>query len=226
MKITKAEYDALPEALKALYKVSGDGYESTFKTAEEHELEIRGLKDNNAALLLEKKQAKEQAENEARERQRIADEAAAKTGNVEALRTSYEAKLKALGEKSESTISGLKKTVSDLTVGTTAKDLSAKLFGKNAGIAGHIVASRLALEEQDGKHVVRVLGTDGKPSAATLEDLEKEIRGNKDYASVLVEPPSGGMNPDKLHQSEQKASFSGSNSLLDAARKIEQGLAE
>lgn len=222
MKITKAEYDALPDSMKGLYKADGEGYVSTFKTAEEVEAEIKGLKENNAALILEKQQAKKIADDEAAEKQRIADEAAAKAGDVEALRKSYDAKIEELTTASETTINGLKKTVSDLTVGAAAKDLSAKLFGKNAGIAGHIVASRLTLEEKDGAHVVRVLGADGKPSAATVEDLEKEIRGNKDYASVLVNPPSGGVDPNNPSPGNggSTTNVTGSNPMLEKARAI------
>ncbi|WPH67437.1 hypothetical protein EE09_30 [Escherichia phage vB_EcoS-EE09] len=55
MKLTKAEYDALPEGMKALFVADGDGYKSTFMTAEEVQAEIKGLKDNNAKLVSEKK---------------------------------------------------------------------------------------------------------------------------------------------------------------------------
>ena len=76
MKITKAEYDALPEMMKGLYKAEGDGYVATFKTAEEHEEEVSGLKTQNAALIGEKKDAKKKAEEaEQRAYERIANTA-------------------------------------------------------------------------------------------------------------------------------------------------------
>lgn len=199
MKITKAEYDALPEMMKGLYKADGEGYVATFKTAEEHEQEVSGLKQQNAALIGEKKDAKKKAEEAEAERLRLAEEANIKNGDVDALRTSYEKKLADQKTGFEAQIQKLTGTVTSLTVGSAAKDLSAQLFGKNAAIAGHLVSSRLTMEDVNGVPTVRVLGADGKPSAATLEDLAKEIRGNAEYASVLVAPASGTPAADNLN---------------------------
>ena len=216
MKITKAEYDALPEMMKGLYKADGEGYVATFKTAEEHEEEVSGLKSQNATLIGEKKDAKKKAEEAEAERQRIADEKSANAGDVEALRTSYEKKLSDQKVGFETQIQQLTGTVTSLTVGSAAKDLSAQLFGKNATIAGHLVSSRLTMEDVNGVPTVRVLGADGKPSAESLEDLAKEIRGNAEYASVLVAPASGTPNPDKLNDVGKNHSFGGDSMTQEA----------
>ena len=216
MKITKAEYDALPEMMKGLYKAEGDGYVATFKTAEEHEQEVSGLKPQNAALIGEKKDAKKKAEEAEAERQRIADEKSASAGDVEALRTSYEKKLSDQKTGFEAQIQQLTGTVTSLTVGSAAKDLSAQLFGKNAAIAGHLVSSRLTMEDVNGVPTVRVLGADGKPSAASLDDLAKEIRGNAEYASVLVAPASGTPKPEKFNDVGKNHSFGGDSMTQEA----------
>ena len=39
---------------------------------------------------------------------------------------------------------------------------------------------------QDGTPIVRVLDANGKPSAMSIEDLEKEISANKAFAPLLV----------------------------------------
>lgn len=219
MKLTKEQYDALPDGLKAQYKADGDGYSPTFKTAEEFDTELAGLKSQVESLIGEKREAKSKAEKEAAERQRIADEAAAKNGDVEALRASYDGKLASLQKAFDDYKAGSTKQISDLTVGAAADSLASKLFGKNASIAGHVVRSRLTMEEVDGKPVVRVLDKDGKPSAATIEDLQKEISGNKDYSSVLVTPPSGAVITDKLNDVSKTQQFGG-NTMTQRAIEL------
>lgn len=49
-----------------------------------------------------------------------------------------------------------------------------------------VIEARLAADEQEGEMVTRVKGADGKMSALTLDDLEKEIRANKSYAPILI----------------------------------------
>lgn len=194
MKLTKEQYDALPEGLKALYKADGDGYVATFVTAEE----VQGLRDNNAALLLEKKQAQDketEAQRIAREAQEKADREA---GNIAALDKSWGEKLTAAEAKAAADVERYQKALHAATVGSAATELAAKLFGPNAGIMKSHVLNRLTMEEKDGEFVVRVL-KDGKPSALTMDELDKEFRANKDFASVLTGSGAGGgpRNPSK-----------------------------
>lgn len=192
MKLTKEQYEALPDALKALYVADGDGYAPTFKTAEQVAEELAGLKTNNQKLLDEKKaekEAREKAEKEAREK---ADDAARKSGDVEALEKSWQKKFADYDAANSGRLDAYRKQISDLTVGNAASELASKLFGKNAGIMKGHVANRLSLEEsEDGSLKVRVM-QDGKPSALSLEDLEKEFRSNADFASVLAGTAPGG----------------------------------
>lgn len=46
-------------------------------------------------------------------------------------------------------------------------------------------SKRLSVEEIDGNPVVRVLGTDGKASALSLDELKKEFLDNKDYSTII-----------------------------------------
>lgn len=188
MKLTKEQYDALPDHMKALFVADGEGYVSTFATAEE----VKGLRENNAALLAEKKEAQDKetaAQKAAREAQEKADREA---GNIAALDKSWGEKLtaveKAAAEREARFVNALTKS----TVGAAASDLANKLFGANAGIMKHHITGRLSMEEKDGDFTVRVLDKDGKPSAMTLEDLSKEFSANKEFASVLVGNGSGG----------------------------------
>lgn len=192
MKLTKEQYDALPDFAKALYAADGDGYSPTFKTAEEVKTELAGLKANNDKLLGEKKAEKEARAAAEKAAKEAAEEAARKNGDVAALDKSWQDKFTAYDNENKGRTEAYRKQIADLTVGSAANDLAAKLFGKNAGIMKGHVANRLTLEEgEDGSLKVRVL-KDGKPSAATLEDLEKEFRSNADFASVLAGTPAGG----------------------------------
>lgn len=192
MKLTKAEYDALPEGMKALFVADGDGYKATFMTVEEVQAEIKGLKDNNAKLVGEKKAEAErraEAERLAKEKE---EAAARKNGDLEAIDKSWQDKFTKYDADTKGKIEAYRKQIHDLTIGSAAKDLASKLFGKNAGIMQRHVMDRLALEEgEDGSLKVRVL-QDGKPSALTMEELEKEFRSNEDFASVLAGTPAGG----------------------------------
>lgn len=134
----------------------------------------------------------------------IAD-ARAKGEDVEAIRKDSESRIKNLQEQIESVAKDAKKALRD----KTAFELATKLFGDSAEIALPAIKTRLRWADEDGKTVIRVLGTDGKASAASLTDLEAELRGNKAYAPILKvgqasgsgasqgTPLAGGMGGDK-----------------------------
>ena len=68
-----------------------------------------------------------------------------------------------------------------------AQALASKLFGKNAALLQHHVVGRLALEQgENGEFKTRVLDKDGKASAMSLADLEKEFSGREDFKGLLV----------------------------------------
>ncbi|AHG23461.1 hypothetical protein O197_45 [Edwardsiella phage eiAU-183] len=186
-KIDSAAFDALDDAVKGLYNKSGDDYVLAVEGLED----VSGLKSQVAALLNEKKteaekrRAAEEAEKQARE------EAARKAGDVEALDKSWQEKLAKVQAEASGRTELLSKKVQDLTIGATARDLASRVFGKNAGLMLPHVAPRLSLEEVDGDFKVRVM-KDGKPSAMSLDDLEKEFRTNADYAAVVVASGAGG----------------------------------
>lgn len=226
MKLTKEQYENLPEALKALYVADGDGYSPTFKTAEQVEEEVSGLKANNQKLVdekraeAEKRTAAEKAEREAR------DAAARKNGDIEALDASWQQKFAEYDNQNKGKLESYHKQITALTLGSAAKDLSSKLFGKSASIMQRHIEDRLSLEEgEDGALKVRVL-KDGKPSALTLEDLDKEFRANADFAPFLAGTPSGGLpkgNPQPVDSGKPSISMThtfGTSSLTDQAKKI------
>lgn len=192
MKITKEQYDALPDFMKATFKADGDGYTNGEVSADEVETITAGLKANNQALLDEKRTETEKRTAAEKAAKEAADKAARDAGNIEAVDKSWQEKFAEYDANTKGKLESYHTQISKLTVGNAATQLAAKLFGKNAGIMQRHVAERMTLEETDGgEFKVRIL-KDGKPSALTTDDLEKEFRANADFASVLAGSAAGG----------------------------------
>lgn len=182
-KISKAEWEKLSDEQKAQYTAKGDDYQ----------LQIEGLPDfdamqaNMQRLLDEAKQAKK-AKTDAEARAAAeAEEAARKNGNVEALEKSWGEKLAQSEAAHKAELAKYHGQVSKLMVTNEAQALASKLFGKNAALLQHHVVGRLALEQgENGEFKTRVLDKDGKASAMSLADLEKEFSGREDFKGLLV----------------------------------------
>lgn len=187
--ITKAEYDALSDEQKALYNAKGEGYQ----VAIEGLPDFAAMESKLTTLLDEKKKGKEAQTAAEKAAQEKADEAARLAGDVATLEKSWQAKLDKMTETHTSELGRYKGQVQSLMIGDVAKTVAGKLFGKNAAIMLPHVTKRLALESaEDGSFKTRILDEKGQPSAASLDDLEKEFSGNADYASVLVTTQAAG----------------------------------
>lgn len=183
-KVTKAEFDALPEALKEHYKEVGDHYLLDSDDAEE----LRKAKEREAEERKREKEradAAEKAQREAEERERVAkEEAAKKKGDIAALELSWKEKSeKAVADektKREATEAQLRMLLVDNVAISIANEISTspKL------IIPHLKA-RMAAELTGDKPITRVLDADGKPSALSLDDLKKEFVANADFAAII-----------------------------------------
>lgn len=141
------------------------------------------LKAKNEELLGETKAAKAKAREEAEARQKAADEAAAKNGDVDALNKSWEAKLAARETELAGEVSARDAQLLDLTVNAEARRIASELAipGSADVLLPHIKAR---LKYENGK--VTVLDTEGKPSASTPAELAKEIANDKRFAPLIV----------------------------------------
>jgi len=54
------------------------------------------------------------------------------------------------------------------------------------------IRSRLAVDYVDGNPITRVLGPDGKPSAATLDELKAEFVANEAFAPIIAGSKASG----------------------------------
>jgi hypothetical protein len=120
--------------------------------------------------------------------------------NADRLEQSYKQKLvdshKELTDKYTGEITTLNGSLRKVLVENVALALSTDLAGESSEILLPHITKRLAVEMIDGEAITRVLDKDGKPSAATLEDLRKEFLTNKKFSAVLIGSKASGSGAD------------------------------
>lgn len=228
MKLTKAQYDALPDGLKALYKATGeDSYEPTFITAEDHENGIQGLKKKNEELIGKDKASREAAAEAERLRLQAEEDANRKNGNVEALDASWKKKVEDMTAAHQKELADRDGFITKTLVDSKAKELANTLGGKSSAVLLPHITPRLTVEKgEDGNYSTRILDAQGKPSALTMEELAKEFRSNESFAGVIVEPSSSGMGGGLTDTGKPAAkqdfmgSLSGNGDMLAEAMKL------
>lgn len=230
MKLTKAQWEELPDGLKALYKATGeDTYEPTFITAEDHEQSISGLKKKNEELIGKDKASREAAAAAEAERLRIEEEANRKNGNVEALDASWKKKFEEQENQFKAELAGRDAFITKTLVDAKANELASTLGRDSAAVLLPHIKPRLSVEKgEDGSYSTRILDKDGKPSALTMAELEKEFRSDKAFAGVITEPSSSGLggglrdtgNPAKDTGKGLMGSLSGNSDMLAEAMKL------
>lgn len=185
-----AKLEDVKEEFRSLYKEDGAGG---------FVLMIEGDDQEDAGALKRakdhEKEARKAAEKEAKELRDKLDEitagAARKTGDIEALEKSWGEKLSKREAELLKEIEGRDGHLNKLLVDNVAQSLAAKLSVSPAVIMPHI-KSRLQAEFKEGAGVTRVLDATGKPSAMTLDELEAEFRGNKDFAPIIIASKASG----------------------------------
>jgi alanyl-tRNA synthetase len=183
-KLTKTEFDALPDALKEHYKASGDNYLLESDDA----AELRAAKDRETE---ERKREKERADklqlekDEAERLKRDAELAKAKKDkDVEALEASWKQ------EKDNAVAAERLKTekrevqLREVLVENEAIKLADEISTSSVLILPHIRA-RLRAELDGEKAVTRVLDEKGEVSAKTLADLKKELVDNPAFKAII-----------------------------------------
>lgn len=196
LKLEVEKLEDVEEAQRPLYveKEGGGGFQlavegmeniGALKRSTEHEraehgktkAELKKIKDAQAAI-----------DEKAR---KAADEAALKSGDLEAYRKSAEKQraddLAAKDAEYQPKLLKLDGTVRRLLVSDVATRVASELAIKGSeGPLAKLISDRLAVEERDGEHVTVVRGLDGKPSALTVDDLKKEILSDKALAPLLA----------------------------------------
>ena len=153
-----------------------------------YRLKVEGIEDTSGLKkkvdeLLNEKKAAAKARQEAEEAAaRAAEEAARKSGDVSALEKSWQEKYaKGIGEK-DSELSALRGSLNKMLVDNVAVSLANELAvqGSAAILIPHIKA-RLDIDTTGGEPKTIVLGTDGKRSALTVDELKAEFAANQAF---------------------------------------------
>lgn len=155
--------------------------------------DVSGLKKKVDELLAEKK-ASDHKRKEAEELARkAAEEAARKSGDVSALEKSWQEKLATTQAEKDAEIQRLSGSLKNIMVDNVAIQAANDIACEGSAVVllPHIRA-RLAMESVDGVPVTRVLGPDGKPSAATIEELKAEFVANPAFAGIIAGSKASG----------------------------------
>ena len=184
-KITaQADFDALPDAIKAEYKKEGD----IWLLDSDDATELRTAKDREAKRArdaeAERDRLKKEAEDAARVIQDAKDEAARKAGDVAAIEKSWSDKYEAEKTEGKKREAALQAQIDTLLVTNVANQIAGDISTVPDLLSGPI-AKRLKAEITDGVAITRVLDADGKPSAMSIDELKKEFVANPKYAAII-----------------------------------------
>lgn len=179
--------DGLDESQKGLY-VEKDGKFSLDVNLGDMFVpssDVTGLKANHDKLLAEKKEAQRQAKEAAAEAQRIADENAAKSGDVESLTKSWAEKEKSYQEQ----LNGFKQKEDNFEISKAADNVVEGLAeGANAKLLKEFVKKRLKREAGE----VKVVDAHGNLTISTLDDLKAEFEKDETYNSLKIGSKASG----------------------------------
>lgn len=221
LKLELDKLDGLDDAVKSFYEEK-DG---KFRLKVDGVPDVSGLKNKVDQLLTEKKEADRKAKESAEAAEAERQAALAKSGDIDALRQSYEAKLTKREKELMDQLSGLQSQVHGLTVGQTAMAVAVELAmdGSSDVLLPH-VKQRLSMEIVDGQAVTRVLDKAGKPSAMTVEELKTEFAANPAFAPIIKASKAAGGGASGGNNSgggapKSKASLTGAQSERVAALK-------
>ncbi|CDH23180.1 hypothetical protein [Xenorhabdus bovienii] len=179
--LTKEEFDALTDEQKAMYKENNGKYQLQIEGMPEIP-DVSGLQRKVDELLSEKKSEQEKRRQAEEAAKKAAEEQARKNGDIESLEKSWSEKLTAREKELLAQLEDKDSNLRTLLVDNVAQFLATKLAGDSAQLLMPHIKSRLIVEE--GK--TRVIDAEGKPSALTIDDLEKEFRSNKLFAPVVI----------------------------------------
>lgn len=155
--------------------------------AEAVEKETGGLRSKVDELLGEAKKAKSKAREEEEARVKAAEEAAKKSGDVEALEKSWTEKFTTRETELTSALGEKDKIIANLTAGNAAKQIATELAVKGSeSLLERVVSDRLGVEIVEGQPKVIVKDAAGQRSALTMDDLKKELREDAALKPVIA----------------------------------------
>jgi hypothetical protein len=184
MELTQAEYDALSNDNKKLFKKDGDNWTSATKAADDDD--TSGLK---SALQKERDEVK-RLKQEQKDREAAAtkdnEERLKREGSIADLELSWKQKMDTAITEKDVTIQKRDAALHKLLAESHADSLAREISTVPKVMKDQLL-KRITVEYDDtGEPKTRVLDAAGKISALTLEDLKKEVLADKDFSPILI----------------------------------------
>ncbi len=199
--LSQEDYDKLDNPTKILYdKKDDDKYHldlekddaAELRRAKDHEVEARKKAEGELATTTAALKVFTDAEEANKKKKADAkDDGLKKAGDVEALEASWQAKLNKQTEESDKVIASLKSAYTLDVVDARAKTLASAVSESPELLLPHI-RSRFSVDFTGDAPVVRILDEEGKISALTSEDLQKEVVNDKRYAAIITGSKASG----------------------------------
>lgn len=193
-KISKAEHDKLPDALKSEYKADGDNFVLDVEGAEDP-AELRRARDREKEAARVAREEADAAKKRAEEAEaKLADGEqtdARKKGDIAALEKSWKDKADKIEKDGKEAADKLRGQMRNLLVRDKARELAEAISTAPELILPHI-ESRLSAEFEGDMPTTRVLDVDGKPSAASVDDLRKELVATPKFAAIIKASSASG----------------------------------
>lgn len=205
-KITKEEFDALSDVLKAEYKGDGAGYVLDTDYVPE---DVAPLRSAHERVKEENRRLKE----EQRERDRLTEERIREelrtSGNTAELEKRLKEERETLRATMQQDVDRRTQQLSRVLVHDRAQALARELSGDAWMVILPHIQSRLTADLDSEVPACKVVASDGQPSTLSIDDLKKEFLNNPAFASIIVGVNSSG-------------GGAGRNKSGDAGKKPEQ----
>lgn len=186
-KISEEVFNKLPADIKVEYIKDGDEYKLDID-GDEYTGALKRAKDRES-------QARKDAEAELKELKAKLSEIESidnrKKTDIATLERSWQSKLDATVSEYSAKMDKLTKHTQTTLVDNVASALASKV-SKAPALLIPIIKSRLQADFEGDAPKTRILDKEGKPSALTIEDLEKEIVANPEFSAIIVGSRSSG----------------------------------
>lgn len=195
-KLNKAEFEALTEEQQKEYTLDGDVATLNIEGEGAPTAEALAKADKKREIEAEHRKKAEtrakEAEDRAEKLQSDLEAAGGDSKKLEKLKADHAAEIQRLRDEREAETKKAREDRDNALINETATKFANDRF-TIPGLIADQFAKRLSVEEVNGEPVVRVISEDGKPSTASLADLEKEFLDNKDFSPIIrAKTGSGG----------------------------------
>jgi hypothetical protein len=181
-KLTKEQYDALPDVLKAEYVAKGSEYVIDLSGEDDGVTAMKTARDHEKAA---RKEAEQKLRDIEAAKITAEEELARKNKDVEGIDAAWQRKLDEATGTSTAKLEKLQGHIKKSLVDNEALKLATSLSSKASKLLLPHIQARVVADFEGDEPVARILGADGKPSTMTFEQLREEFYSNADYAAII-----------------------------------------